>query len=191
MIDSMGSCARGRTGPSRAWLAGEAHAGGHGRVPRARSGDGIRASAARAMPWNHSSRLSPVSARSFLVFMGVVALIALLAFGLSSKGEVRLQVGETFPDAELPLLEGAGTGKVADYRGKWVFVNVWASWCEPCRRNRRRSRPSTTSTRRTPSRSSGSTAATFPATRASSSTSSGSPIRSFTTGPASGPTNSA
>ncbi len=33
MIDSQSACARGRTGPSWAWPAGEAHAGGHVRVP--------------------------------------------------------------------------------------------------------------------------------------------------------------
>ena len=69
--------------------------------------------------------------------MGALAIVALLAFGLASKGEGGVTVGEPTENAteELPFLDltASGGASLADYEGQWVLANLWASWCEPCR----------------------------------------------------------
>lgn len=78
-----------------------------------------------------------MSGKSFAATMAVLAVVALLVFGVIAKGEKQLEIGEPAAVEELPMLTGGEAGapelaSIADYRGKWVLLNVWASWCVPC-----------------------------------------------------------
>jgi len=47
--------------------------------------------------------------------------------------EKRLEVGQQAPDFEVQTLNGKPV-KLADYKGKFVLLDFWATWCESCRK---------------------------------------------------------
>lgn len=60
----------------------------------------------------------------------VAILCSCLLMMACSKPEPPYHVDDS-AQAALHLLDNK-TVYLSDYRGKWVFINYWASWCKPC-----------------------------------------------------------
>jgi peroxiredoxin len=70
-----------------------------------------------------------------LIVGGVIVIGAVLALAFSSTPPVTVgpaQIGKPIANFSLTDLNGV-THTIADYKGRPVLINAWATWCPPCK----------------------------------------------------------
>ena len=72
------------------------------------------------------------------LIMGVLMLLGLTTNAMAEDldslyAQSLLKVGTQAPNFELPTTEGKKV-QLSDFKGKYVLIDFWASWCPDCRR---------------------------------------------------------
>src|SRR5207245_3055839 len=67
-----------------------------------------------------------------------IGIVTALVFGTALVIKIRPQidlvaVGSRAPEFRATSLATGRRVTLADYRGKVILLNVWATWCQPCR----------------------------------------------------------
>jgi peroxiredoxin len=73
---------------------------------------------------------------AFSAFLAITTLLVVWSLKqnspfVQSANQAPVRVGLPAPDFTFPGLDGKKVS-LSDYRGKVVFVNIWATWCPPC-----------------------------------------------------------
>jgi peroxiredoxin len=71
--------------------------------------------------------------RSIIMLILGTAVIYTLYANFTKDENHKIEKGKPAPDFALIDLEGK-KHKLSDYKGQGVFLNFWATWCEPCKK---------------------------------------------------------
>ncbi len=66
-----------------------------------------------------------------VVFLGLIVLLQVKYSIFNQAARPRLEKGVVAPDFTFPDLNGKMVS-LSDFRGKVVFLNIWATWCPSC-----------------------------------------------------------
>ena len=72
-----------------------------------------------------------LSLGSIVLLLGIAAVAGAFALALARQSATQPTSGPA-PDFTLTTFDGQPV-HLADYRGKVVVLNIWATWCVPCR----------------------------------------------------------